>query len=137
MFRCSRCFAVVNVLVWSIFEVPQGMSLAGAIDVSAWSMLRCNRYVIARNFFISGRNLTYDSSKSSSWWALSCWSIKFDLWEKNSVRTHNLTIWYILPTYPSVKPTLFKSEIQFWCITLLELLQLNILSHHMSNFIHK
>ena len=66
MFRGSRCSAVVNVLVWSIFEVPQGMSLAGAIDVSAWSMLRCNRYVIARNFFISGRNLTYDSSKSSS-----------------------------------------------------------------------
>ena len=61
MFRWSRCFAVVNVLVWSKFEVPQGMSLAGAIDVSAWSMLRCNRYVIARNFFISGRNLTYDS----------------------------------------------------------------------------
>ena len=66
MFRCSRCFAVVNELVWSIFGVPQGMSLAGAINVSTWSMFRCSRYVIARNFFISGRNLTYDSSKSSS-----------------------------------------------------------------------
>ena len=61
MFRCSRCFAVVNELVWSIFGVPQGMSLAGAINVSTWSMFRCSRYVIARNFFISGRNLTYDS----------------------------------------------------------------------------
>ena len=45
MFRCSRCFAVVNELVWSIFGVPQGMSLAGAINVSTWSMFRCSRYV--------------------------------------------------------------------------------------------
>ena len=79
MFRCSRCFAVVNLLVRSIFEVPQGMSLAGAINVSTWSMFRCSRYVIARNFFISGRNLTYDSSESMSRWPSSCWSIKFNL----------------------------------------------------------
>ena len=66
MFRCSQCFAVVNVLVGLIFEVPQGLSLTGTIDVSAWSMLQCSRYVITRNFIISGRNLTYDNSKSSS-----------------------------------------------------------------------
>ena len=76
----NRGITMVNVLVRSMFEVSKGMLLADTICVSAWSMFRCSRYVIARNFFISGRNLTYDSSKSLSWWALSCWSIKFDLW---------------------------------------------------------
>ena len=52
MFRCSRCIDVVNVLVWSILEVPQGMSLVGTINVSTWSMFRCSQYVIARNFII-------------------------------------------------------------------------------------
>ena len=66
MFWRSQWFDVVNILVQSMFEVPQGMSLAGTINVSTWSMFRCSRYVIARNFFISGRNLTYDSSKSST-----------------------------------------------------------------------
>ena len=29
MFRCSQCFGAVSVQVWLIFEVPQGLSLAG------------------------------------------------------------------------------------------------------------
>ena len=31
----------------------------------------------------------------------------------NGVCARNCAIWYILPTLPFVKPTLFKSEIQF------------------------
>ena len=38
MFRQIRCLAVVNVLVRSMFDVPQGMSLTGTVYVSMQSM---------------------------------------------------------------------------------------------------
>ena len=38
MFWQGQCFGVVNVQVWVMIEVPQGMSHAGALDVSPWSM---------------------------------------------------------------------------------------------------
>ena len=38
--RHTWCFSKINALTESKFEVPQGMSLAGTLDVSARSMLR-------------------------------------------------------------------------------------------------
>ena len=38
MFRHGQCFGVVDLQVWVIFQVPQGMSHAGILDISPWSM---------------------------------------------------------------------------------------------------
>ena len=95
MFQCSRWFAVVNILVRSMFEVPQGMSLAGAINVSTWSMFRCSRYVIARNFFISGRNLTYDSLFQSFVQSLLCFNtlVRCNIYMLLILQTERRIIW--------------------------------------------
>ena len=34
VFRRGQCFGTVNVPVWLIFEVPQGMSLASTLNIS-------------------------------------------------------------------------------------------------------
>ena len=38
MFRRGRCFGVVNLQMWVMFGVPQGMSLSSTLDVSPWSV---------------------------------------------------------------------------------------------------
>ena len=43
MFWHGRCFGTVDVLAWSMFEVPQEMSLADTVDLSARSMFWCSR----------------------------------------------------------------------------------------------
>ena len=94
IFRHGQCFAVVDVSVQSMLRCGR---CYGMIDVSAQSMFRRGKcfarnirnkhlgykinywlmkYIITCNFFIFERNLTYDSSKSSSRWSLSCWSNK-------------------------------------------------------------
>ena len=41
--RHVQCFGVVDVLAFLTFEVPQGMSLTSAVDVSTWLMFRHNK----------------------------------------------------------------------------------------------
>ena len=42
MFWYGQCFGVVNVHMWVMFEVLQEMPLAGALNVSPWSIRKCH-----------------------------------------------------------------------------------------------
>ena len=44
-----------------------------------WNVVNWLKYIIFHIFFIFWGNLTYNSLKFSSWWALSCWTTKFVL----------------------------------------------------------
>ena len=46
MFRCSQCFGAVSVQVRLIFEVPQGLSLAGTFNDSIRSLLFVFQYIV-------------------------------------------------------------------------------------------
>ena len=54
-FRHGRCFGVVSVQMWVMFEVPQGMLLAGTLDVSVKSMLRhSQRFEVPQGVSLAG-----------------------------------------------------------------------------------
>ena len=57
MFLCSRCFCVVDVLVWSIFEDPWGISLAGTVDVSTLNVLTLSNFEVPQGMIYLHRPL--------------------------------------------------------------------------------